>query len=248
MALAAGQPARRIDRDEIESLTRAHLPLVQKSVARVIGRLPRKPADDDLVAAAMMGLVQAAVAFDPGRNVAFGAFAALRVRGAVLDELRRSDWASRPVRARAKHLTAASERLTATLGRFPTEAELGADLDLSPSELQRLVNDVHRALVVSLSGDEDEAVASVGGDPLLTIIEQETHRHLAEAIRSLPDRYYRVVVGYFFDGLTMRELGAELGVTESRICQLAGEAVEMLRTAVGDPTGRVIALRRTRSR
>lgn len=233
MALAAGQPARRIDADELEALTRAHLPLVYRSVARVIGRIPRKPADDDLVAAAMMGLVQAAVAFDPSRNVSFVGFASVRVRGAVLDELRRCDWASRPVRTRAKRMDDAVERLTATLGRSPTSPELADELGMAIEELRALIDDVHRALVLSTSAHEDsEALGRTAPDPLDSIIDLESRRSLEDAIRNLPARLHRAVVGYYYEGRTMRELGEELGVTESRISQMLGEAIDKLRPDV----------------
>ncbi|MGI8793378.1 MAG: sigma-70 family RNA polymerase sigma factor [Acidimicrobiales bacterium] len=243
MALAAGRPARRVDRDDLEVLTRSHLPLVYKSVARVIGRIPRQPRDDDLVAAAMMGLVQAAIAFDPARNVSFAGFAALRVRGAVLDELRRTDWASRPVRTRAKRMQAASERLTGALGRHPTDAELANDLGIDVDELHHLVGDVHRALVLSITpaGDSSPEVAGEGSDPLTAILEQETRDRLSAAIADLPPRLHTVIVGYYFDGRTMRDLGEQLGVTESRVCQLCGEAVDRLRGAVVDRPWRVVA-------
>lgn len=240
MALPAGQPARRLDKGELEALTRAHLPLVYRSVARVIGRIPRKPADDDLVAAAMMGLVQAAVGYDPTRNVAFAGFASVRVRGAVLDELRRSDWASRPVRTSAKRMEASAERLTAVLGRSPTTAELAADLGMEVAALQGLIADVHRALVLSTStdGGDDDDLASDGPDPLQRVIEIEARQSLGAAIRALPPRHHRVVVGYYFDGITMRALGEELGVTESRVCQLCAEAVDLLRSEVTGAAGR----------
>lgn len=231
MALSAAHRAREVDRDELEALTRSHLPLVYRSVARVIGRIPRRPGDDDLVAAAMMGLVQAAVAYDPSRNVAFAGFAAVRVRGAVLDELRRSDWASRPVRANAKKMDAAAERLTAALGRVPTESELADELGMAVPDLQRLVGDIHRALVLSTAEADDNDIAG-GDDPLDRVIDLEARATLRAAISCLPTRHHRVVVGYYFESMTMRELGEELGVTESRICQLSAEAIDLLRGAV----------------
>lgn len=241
MALPAGRPARDLDQRDLEALTKDHLALVSRSVARVIGRFPRSPTDDDLVAAAMMGLVQAAIAYDPARNVGFAAFAALRVRGAVLDELRRTDWASRPVRARAKRMEAAAERLTAALGRVPTEAELAADLCMPVADLQRLAGDVHRALVLSTTmagGEEDDTIEGSEPDPLQRVIDREAEAALHRALRHLPPRHHRVVVGYYFENLSRRELAAELGVTESRICQLCAEAVDRMRHDVVVPPAR----------
>ena len=153
-------PDRHTSEDE---LVRAHLPLVNQAVGELARRLPSHVNRDDLSSAAMLGLAQAARSWDPDRGVSFERHAANRIRGALLDELRDSDWASRSVRSRARRLQQAGEDLTGRLGRTPTQAELAAELGTDPRTVHKLVGDVHRATVLNY----ESIVAEGEADDLL---------------------------------------------------------------------------------
>ncbi len=150
------------DRQAVEErLVREHLPLVRHAVAEVVGRVPRHVSRDDLESAAMLGLAQAARTFDPGRGIAFERHAGNRVRGALLDELRGSDWASRSVRARARRMQRATEELAVRLGRIPSVAEVAAELGMAPESLHKLLGDVHRATILNYDSIVAEGDAEV---------------------------------------------------------------------------------------
>lgn len=217
-----------------DQLIRDHLPLVHYAVAEIGTRIPRHVDRDDLVAAGRLGLVQAARSYDPGRGVPFERYARVRIRGAVMDELRRRDWASRSVRHLARRSQAATDALTAQLGRSPTLVEVADGLRLDVRVLRRLAADVERATTVNyegmvLSGEADAVLPSDGDNPQERLLERERHAYLRDAIDALPPRLRRVIVGSFFQERSVAQLAAELGVTESRISQLRTEAVALLR-------------------
>jgi len=148
-----------------EQLVREHLPLVQYVVSEVAHRVPNHVSRSDLVSAGMLGLAQAARSFDPERGIAFDRFASTRIRGALLDELRGRDWASRSVRSRARGLHAAQEELTNRLGRAPSPEELAQMLGVAADTVHKLVDDVHRATVLNydslvVEGDAESFIAS----------------------------------------------------------------------------------------
>jgi RNA polymerase sigma factor for flagellar operon FliA len=217
-----------------EQLVRDHLPLVQHAVAGVIGRVPQHVSRDDLESAALLGLAQAARSFDSTRGIAFEHHAANRVRGALLDELRGADWASRSVRARGRRLQQASDELTVRLGRAPSQAEVAAELGVEPEVVRKLEDDVHRATVLNydsiVSDGEIEDLLPAGGEPPdQVLVKRERLSYLVDAISALPARLRTVVTGYFFEERPMQEIAGELGVTESRVSQLRSEALVLLR-------------------
>jgi RNA polymerase sigma factor for flagellar operon FliA len=228
-----------------ERLVRDHLALVDQAVAQLASRLPRHVAKDELVSAAMAGLAQAARSFDATRDTRFDAYASARIRGALLDELRSRDWASRSVRSKARRMAAASDELTGALGRAPTTAELAEKLNVAPEAVEALTGDVHRSVVLNY----DSVIADSGSECLLpsddespdvVLLERERRSYLIDAVAALPDRLRHVVIGYFFEERPMQELADELGVSPSRISQMRAEAVAMLRdgmTAQLDPEG-----------
>jgi RNA polymerase sigma factor for flagellar operon FliA len=226
-AAATGSPR------SIEDLVRSHLPLVGHLVREMLGRLPAHVSREDLVSAGMAALATAAKAFDPERGTPFGSFATARIRGALLDELRGLDWASRSVRSRARRIDTAQQELTATLGRTPTTAELAAALGVGVGEIQSVGDDVQRAVVLSLqgfaAGTAEDMVPERTAGPEDLILHRERIGYLHHAIEALPERLRLVVSAYFFDERPMTEIAAELGVTESRVSQLRAEALIMLR-------------------
>jgi RNA polymerase sigma factor FliA len=196
-------------------------------------RLPAHIGRDDLTSAGMAALVLSAQGYDAERGVPFARFAAIRIRGALVDELRSMDWASRSVRGRAREVEAARNQLSVTLGRSPRPQEVAEVLGVSVSELGSIDADVHRASVLSLQGFAPETGAAMVPDgqrsPEQLICDREQLGYLHDAIGELPERLRYVVQSYFFDQRQMADIAAELGVTESRVSQLRAEALVLLR-------------------
>ncbi len=196
--------------------------------------MPRHAPRDDLVSAGMIGLAQAARSFDDARGVPFHRYAVTRIKGALLDELRSQDWASRPVRAKARQMDLASERLTISLGRPPTTAEVAEAMGIGVAAVAGLVSDLHRATVLNYDGmlptGESESLFLVDEDnPELELLDRERNAYLVDAVKALPPRLQTVVIGYFFQDRAMQDIANELGVSESRVSQLRAEALDLLR-------------------
>jgi len=221
-----------IDR-ELEDLIRANMALVGHLVREMLGRVPSHVNRDDLTSAGLAALVTAAKSYDPERGIPFARFASTRIRGALLDELRGLDWASRSVRSRARRADVARQELTAALGRTPTSTELAAALGVGVDEIESVAEDVQRAVVLSLQGftvgAAEEMVTERAAGPEQLLIHRERIGYLHDAIEALPDRLRLVVRGYFLEERPMAEIAEELGVTESRISQLRAEALTLLR-------------------
>jgi RNA polymerase sigma factor for flagellar operon FliA len=217
-------------------LVRDHLPLVYRAVSDLVRRLPPHVRTDELYSAAMLGLAQAARSFDPARGIAFERHAGNRIRGALLDELRCADWASRSVRSRARTLQRAADDLTARLGRSPTPAQLARELGVEVDAVHRLFDDVHRATVLNYDSiveqRGDELLPTGDNPPESALLDRERRAYLIDAVLALPERLRRVVVASFFAERPMYEIAAELGVTESRVSQLRAEALALLRNGL----------------
>src|SRR5581483_3770666 len=216
-----------------EDLVKRHLPLVGYAAAEMANQVPRHVSRADLESAGMEGLAQAARSYDPARGIAFDRYASNRIRGALLDELRRRDWASRSVRSRARKVTAVSDELTARLGRRPTHDEVAEAANLETTVVRSVQDDVFRASVLNFEGLSPTAggttVPADHETPDVVLIERERRAYLLDAVASLPERLRHVVIGYFFEERPMQELADELGVTESRISQMRAEAIVLLR-------------------
>jgi RNA polymerase sigma factor for flagellar operon FliA len=213
-----------------------NVPLVGHIVREMMTRIPAHVLREDLMSAGLMALVQAAQAFDPDRGASFAGYAATRIRGAIVDELRGLDWASRSVRRLARRVDDARTQLSGALGRPATDAEVAAALGIGLDELASHREDMSRAVVMSLQGFEDSAIDDVlpaaGITPAEALEQRERIAYLQDAVAQLPDRLRTVVEGYFFQERPMAEIAEELGVTESRISQLRAEAVTLLRGAL----------------
>jgi RNA polymerase sigma factor for flagellar operon FliA len=210
-----------------------HMPLVGHLVREMLARVPAHVNRDDLMSAGYAALVHAARGFDEERGVPFARFAAARVRGALLDELRGLDWASRSVRQRARRTDGARQELTAELGRTPTVQEVAARLNCSIEDIEAADDDVQRAVVFSLQGFATAAADDMVTEPSLgpedLLIRRERLGYLRHAIDALPDRLRVVVQGYFFEERPMARIAEDLGVTESRVSQLRAEALNLLK-------------------
>lgn len=217
-----------------EELVRRHLPLVQYAVAEMAARVPHHVSRSDLVSAGMVGLAQAARSFDSSRGIAMDRYASLRIRGALLDELRSRDWASRTVRAKARAVTTATDQLTACLGRAPSKAEVAERAGIDVRAVDDLADDVNRAVVLNYdslleSGDGQSVLPADHESPEATLLKRERTAYLIDAVAALPERLRRVIVGYFFEELPMLVLAEELGVSESRISQMRAEALALMK-------------------
>jgi RNA polymerase sigma factor for flagellar operon FliA len=216
-----------------EDIVRAHMPLVGHLVREMLARVPGHVNRDDLLSAGYAALVAAARGFDDGRGVPFARFAAARVRGALLDELRGLDWASRSVRQRARRTDAARQELTAELGRTPTIQEVAVKVGCTVEDIMAADDDVQRAVVFSLQGfataGADDMVTEPSPGPEEMLLRRERLGYLQHAIEVLPERLRAVITGYFFDERPMAQIAGDLGVTESRVSQLRAEALGLLR-------------------
>ncbi|MBW7923812.1 MAG: RNA polymerase sigma factor FliA [Burkholderiaceae bacterium] len=213
-------------------------PMVRRMASQLIGRLPANVEIDDLVQAGMIGLFDAMTRYETDRGAQFETFATQRVRGAMLDELRGSDWLPRSVRRNQRSIEAAIHRAEQRLGRAPAEADIAEELGLPLAEYQRLLDDARGAQLVHLDdydddGDEgflDRHVAAPDVDPQEILGDSRFRHALVAAIGKLPERERLVMGMYYEQEMNLKEIGAVLGVTESRISQLHSQAVARLRT------------------
>jgi RNA polymerase sigma factor for flagellar operon FliA len=224
---------------DVDALVTDHLPLAQFAVNAVASRisLPGHVSRDDLLSCAHVALVEVARRFDPAAGASFATYALARLQGAVLDELRSGDWASRSVRAAARRTDAAADALAMTLGRPPTKDELATSLGVPQSELDALKVDVHRAVMVSIDADSAGEGGSLdlpdtGESPERTLLRRERARHLEDAIRALPDRLDEVIERNFFGDESLTKIAEDLGVTLSRVSQMRARALILLHAAM----------------
>jgi RNA polymerase sigma factor for flagellar operon FliA len=218
-------------------------PLVRYVADRLNSKLPDKVELDDLISAGNFGLMDALNAFDPERGVKFETYCSPRIRGAILDELRSMDWVPRLVRARAHQLSRATLALEARLGRKPTEKEISTELDLGPEEFERLKRDANAISLVSLNakygdddGDKDLTELDVlrdrkSSDPLT----EAQKRDLKELLTKGLTRAERlIIVLYYYEEMTMKEIGATLDLSESRVSQMHSSIVARLRAQLNN--------------
>lgn len=225
------------DRD---ALVEAHLPLVKFVAERIAARLPHNVDREDLIGAGLIGLIEAADKYDPSRGVQFKSYAEWRVRGAIFDSLRDLDTAPRSARQRAREVQAAYSKIEQEQGRPATEEEVAEALGMSLLEFQSVLSDLRWLTVARLDDETEDGSGSladrVQADPELipsAIYERTEQREiLAAAVDLLPPRERQVVALYYVEELTMKEIGAVLGVTESRVCQIHTQAVLHLRIAL----------------
>jgi RNA polymerase sigma factor for flagellar operon FliA len=220
-----------------------HLPIVRFLARRIHERLPQHVDIEDLVSAGVVGLMDAFSKFDPTQKVQFRSYAQFRIRGAILDSLRMLDWSPRELRRKGRAVEEAIRVLTQRMGRAPGEADVAAEMTLSLEEYQQLLGDIKGLEIGTLhmernedSGEEE--LAYVPGrpedDPLFHCLRGELENRLSDAIANLPDRERLVMTLYYYEELTMREIGLALGVVESRVSQVHASAVVHLRAALKD--------------
>ncbi len=225
-----------------DELILAYSPLVKYVAGRMSSGLPPHIEEADLVSYGLLGLISALERFDPSRHVKFETYAIARIKGSILDELRALDWVPRSVRSWARKVEAAVTSLENRLGRAPSDEEVAAELGVQVEEFQEILNQISCSTLVALdefwdttaSGQEKAALIETiedkeARDPLQEFRTRALRETLADAIRRLPERE-RIVIGlYYYEGLTLKEIGEILGVTESRVSQLHTKAILRLR-------------------
>lgn len=234
------------DEGEREQLLLQQLPQVRYIARRIHERLPRHVPLEDLIHAGVLGLIDALHKFDRGKQVQFGSYAKFRVRGAILDSLRAMDWSPRDLRRKARRLEEAHNKLRSQLGRNPNEPELAAELGMDLRGLQLLLGEIDGLEIGSLrmtsprDGKEEDLCEYLPDDPqetpLLLYLRSERKELLSRAIADLPDKERQVLALYYFEELTMKEVGTVLGVGESRVSQIHSMAVVRLRTRLSELT------------
>jgi len=217
-------------------------PLVKYVAGRVAVGLPQNVEQADLVSYGIFGLIDAIEKFDPSRGYKFETYAISRIKGAILDELRSIDWVPRSVRAKARALERAYAKLESEHHRSPTDSELAAELGLTEDQLQATFSQLSFIGLValdemlSLGGERGESVtlgdtvADATEGPVAAYEVEEMRQLLAEAINRMPEREKVVLTLYYYEGLTLAEIGEVLRVTESRVCQIHTKAVIHLRS------------------
>ncbi|MDQ1403300.1 MAG: polymerase sigma factor FliA [Actinomycetota bacterium] len=234
------------DRDARDRLIVHYSPLVKYVAGRVSVGLPQNIEQADLVSYGIFGLIDAIDKFDTGRNIKFETYAIARIKGAIIDELRSIDWVPRSVRAKARSVEKAYAKLEATLLRTPTDAEVAEEMGMTEQELHNVFNQISFVGLVALDemlagGDRGESttlgdtIPDKGDGPVQAYEVEEMKQILAGAINRLGDREKIVLTLYYYEGLTLAEIGEVLGVTESRVCQIHTKAVLQLRSKMVEP-------------
>jgi RNA polymerase sigma factor for flagellar operon FliA len=241
------------------ALVEQYLPLVRSVLGRLAMSLPEHVDHDDLNSAGLVGLLQALRNYDPACGNSFETYARLRVRGAMLDELRRMDWVPRTVHEKARRIQETMSRLEQHYGRVPTEAEVAREMKLSPSEYSDLLAEIRPATFVCLdavcSSESGEAssLCEVVSDPTEDGPVELTSRNelkqiVLRRLKELPDNQRKVLALYYGEDLHLREIAEVLGLTESRICQIHSQAILSIRAYIqrleGEPVARVSSVQK----
>lgn len=227
-------------RERRDRVVLEHLPLVKAIAVRVHENLPVHVEVDDLVHAGVLGLFDAATKFNPEKQVAFSAYAKHRIKGAILDSLRQLDWASRDMRRRHKQVEAATRELAATLQRNPTEAEVAQKLGMDVERMRTMMLDLRNVGLISAStrGNENEDLPAPDfptkpdSHPDSICAKEQLRSVLGVAMKTLPERYQKVVMLYYTNEMTMKEIGNILGINESRVSQIHKSALEKMNVAL----------------
>lgn len=219
----------------LEEQVEAYAPLVKRIAWHLKGRLPDHVPVEDLIQVGMIGLLDALRHYEEGHGASFETYAGIRIRGAMLDELRRNDWTPRSVHRKARGLSDAMRRVENREGRAASDSELARELGINVSQYHEMLQDASGQRLVSFEemGLEDESalerIADSGPGVVELLEDGEQRELLAEAISELPQREQLVMALYYDEELNLKEIGKVLGVTESRICQIHSQALLRLR-------------------
>jgi RNA polymerase sigma factor for flagellar operon FliA len=244
-------PQGKIDNCPSELLAQ-HAPLVRRLALQLIARLPASVELDDLIQVGMLGLLDAAEKYQDDQGAKFETYASQRIRGAMLDELRANDWVSRGLRKSSRSVSTAVRAQEQKLGRAPSESEIAQELQLPLEAYQQLLQEIHGCQLVyyedfdrgdsesrenSFLDRQDHGNRALADEPLTQLLQGDFRRQLVAAIGQLPEREQLLLSLYYEEELNLREIGAVLDVTQSRVCQLHSQAINRLRGSLGDLLG-----------
>jgi len=220
-----------------EAIILRHCDLIKYTALRLASRLPPHISAEDLFNAGVIGLMDAIDKFDPDQQIQFKTYAKIRIKGAMLDEIRSMDWIPRSLRQKSSMLEKTCAALEEDLGRYPTDEEIADKLEISLESYYKLLDEVKGISLLPMEINEahqcehgEDSLTERSGGPFQVVYQEQIREHLAEAISHLPKKEQLVLSLYYYEELTMKEIGAVLGYTESRISQLHTKAVLHLRT------------------
>ncbi len=235
------------DEQARERLVVAYAPLVKYVAGRMASGLPSHVEEADLISYGLVGLINAIERFELEREIKFETYAITRIKGAIIDELRSQDWVPRSVRARAREIERANTKLENKLQRAPSDEEMAHELEMSVEDFQEAILQISNSTIAALdelwtvndsSGDQVSLLDTIADDhapnPSAVMDQTDLRDRVAEAISRLPEREKLVIALYYYENLTLREIGEVLGVTESRVSQLHTKAVLRLRSRLTD--------------
>ena len=220
----------------MDELVREYLPLVKKIALYWTARLPAAVELDDLMQVGLIGLIQASESYDSSKGASFATYATIRVKGAMLDEVRRNDWVPRSLQQKMKQVSESIRRVEARMGRAADDRDIANELGVTLQEYQKLAGQLTCCRMTSLEGRDDEE-AGDGPDPSAHLENLGFRQALVDAIKVLPEKEQLMMSLYYSDELNLKEIGAILGVSESRVSQIHGQALARLRSHLTDWTG-----------
>ncbi len=229
-----------IQQGDRESLVTRHAPLVKRIAYHLLARLPASVEVDDLIQDGMIGLLEAARQYSPDKGASFETYASTRIRGAMIDQMRRAGWAPRSVSKQLREITDAMRVIENREGRAATAQEVANELNISLDAYHEQLRDtsgIHLFSLEQVSEEEHESYAEPGDEmsaPLDALLESDFKTELATQIANLPEREQLVMALYYDNGLNLKEIGEVLGVSESRVSQIHGQAMVRLRSRMGE--------------
>ncbi len=229
----SGSPYQTSDHVGVDDLLREHLPLVKRIALHLAAKLPASIEVDDLIQSGMVGLLRAREQYRDDSGASFSTYAGIRIKGAMLDELRSGDWLPRRVQRELRRVAEAIDAVAARDGEVPGDRQIAAELGLSLQDYQQLAGELACARMLPL-GDDDEGMLPGDGDPAAQVDSQRFRECLALGIEKLPEKEQLMMALYYDEGLNLKEIGMVLGVSESRVSQLHGQALARLRSGLGE--------------
>ncbi|GHA90290.1 RNA polymerase sigma factor FliA [Cognatilysobacter bugurensis] len=242
-AMAAAHYRAARPQTDAAAIVEKHAELVRRIAHHLAAKLPASVEIDDLIQAGMLGLIEAAKNFQSDQGAAFETYASIRIRGAMIDEIRRGDWVPRSVHRRYRDVVAATRAVEQATGRAATSQEVAQQLGVSMTEYHAMLEDASRGQLLSLDAHAEEhdgeprLASTDGATPARALEQSEFRGALGEAIGLLPEREQLVLSLYYEQEMNLREIGAVLSISESRVCQIHGQAMLRLRSRLGEWNG-----------
>ncbi|HRF55218.1 MAG TPA: RNA polymerase sigma factor FliA [Aquimonas sp.] len=240
MTAQAEAEYRAVSRQSASEVVAQHSALVARIAHHMVARLPASVDVNDLIQAGTIGLIEATRSYDPSQGAAFETYASIRIRGSMLDEIRRSDWVPRSVHRRVREAAAATQAIEQRTGRAARSSEIANAMQVTAEELNRIMEDAVRGHVLSIDAHVDDSgelrlpASEFSASPSRDHEREAFGDSLTQAIEALPEREQLVMSLYYEQELNLKEIGAVLGVSESRVCQIHGQALVRLRARLAD--------------